>query len=112
MSADGRGTRERPPGAAVVTATHNAATNKLLYGAWLDVPPGRSDIRVSVERGDDASCALLAPSARPADRDPAVGPARAPGLGAPSGGPMTVGGGSVSRSRRKPVEAQPPSCCR
>src|SRR2546430_8483144 len=37
---DGRVTLELPPGAAVVTATHNAATNKLLYGAWLDVPPG------------------------------------------------------------------------
>ena len=40
---------------AVVTATHDAATNKLLYAAWLDVPPGRSDLRVRVERGDEVA---------------------------------------------------------
>jgi len=63
---DGRVTLELPPAAAVVTATHNAATNKLLYGAWLDVPPGRSDIRVSVERGDDIVSVDVPVSAGPA----------------------------------------------
>ena len=34
--------------------------------AWLDVPPGRSDIRVSVERGDDIVSVDVPVSAGPA----------------------------------------------
>jgi len=52
---DGRVTVELASASAVASATHDAATNKLLYAAWLDVPPGRSDLRVRVERGDETA---------------------------------------------------------
>jgi hypothetical protein len=37
------------------TATHDAATNKLLYATWIDVAAGEWALRVVVERGDESS---------------------------------------------------------
>jgi len=62
---DGRVTLELAT-PAVVTATHDAATNKLLYAAWLDVPSGRSALRVRVERGDEIADVEVPVSAGPA----------------------------------------------
>ena len=37
------------------TATHDAATNKLLYATWIDVGPGKWALDVNVQRGDESS---------------------------------------------------------
>ena len=37
------------------TATHDAATNKLLYAAWIDVGAGQWDLRVAVQRGGETA---------------------------------------------------------
>ena len=37
------------------TATHDAATNKLLYAAWMDVRAGDWDLRVLVEHGGETA---------------------------------------------------------
>jgi hypothetical protein len=37
------------------TATHDAATNKLLYAAWIDVGAGQWDLRVLVEHGGETA---------------------------------------------------------
>src|SRR2546427_7771888 len=47
-SPSGRGDADRVPEA---TATHDAATNQLLYAAWIDVGAGHWGLRVVVERG-------------------------------------------------------------
>jgi hypothetical protein len=37
------------------TATHDAATNKLLYATWVDVGAGKWALRVVIQRGDERS---------------------------------------------------------
>jgi len=37
------------------TATHDAATNKLLYAAWIDVGAGHWDVRVVVQHGGETA---------------------------------------------------------
>jgi len=48
------------------TATHDAATNKLLYAAWIDAGAGHWGLRVVVQRGDETSTADVPLSIGPA----------------------------------------------
>jgi len=48
------------------TATHDAATNKLLYATWIDVGAGEWTVRVDVQRGDESSSIDVPLSVAPA----------------------------------------------
>jgi hypothetical protein len=48
------------------TATHDAATNKLLYATWIDVGAGKWALRVDVQRGDESSSIDVPLSVMPA----------------------------------------------